>query len=56
MDGVTFEGLRLPGLPACSGGDGNKEQLCAHMLTLTRTAHAPHKLFPRMALQAWLPR
>lgn len=35
MDGVTCEGLGLPGLPACSGGDGNKEELCVHTLTLT---------------------
>lgn len=41
MDGVTYEGLRLPSLPACSGGDGNEEQLCAHMLTLTRTRTRP---------------
>lgn len=40
-DGVTCDGSGLPGLPGCSGGDGNKERLCAHTLTLTRTRTRP---------------
>lgn len=41
MDGVTYEGPRLPRLPARSGGDGNKERLCTHTLMLTRTHTRP---------------
>lgn len=40
-DWATSEGPRLPGWPTCSGGDGNKERLCAHTLTLTRTCTRP---------------
>lgn len=38
---MTCEGSRLPGLPGCSGGGGDKERLCAQTLTLTRTRTRP---------------
>lgn len=45
--GVTYEASRFPGLPACSGGDGNKERLCEHTLKLTCTRTRPTQVLSK---------
>ena len=56
MDRLTSEGPRLPGLQPLRWGRQQKSSFVSTGSHSHALAHAPHELFPRTALQAWLPR